>query len=53
MLYLRIVFAVSIDANGHCDVGILVDWVRVVLEEVDLSGEVVDTLDWSHEGAIS
>ena len=53
MKYLRIVFAVFINAYSHCDVGILVDWVRVVLEEMDLSCEVVDTLYWSNEGSIS
>ena len=50
MGYLRNVLAVSINAYRHIDVRILNGLLQEVIEQMHLSCEVVDTLDWSDEG---
>ena len=49
--YLHIVLAVPIDAYRHVDVRVLDGLLQVVIEQMYLSCEVVDTLHWGGEGA--
>ena len=49
---LRIFLAVSINAYRSSDVGIHTDPLQVILEQMYLSCEVVDTLDWGSEGTV-
>ena len=50
--YLRIVLAVPIDAYRHVDVRVLDGLLQVVIEQMNLSCEVVDTLHWGGEGTM-
>ena len=48
--YLRIVLAVPINAYRHIDVRVPKSLLQMVIKQMHLSCEVVDTLDWSDEG---
>ena len=50
--YLRIVLAVPINAYRHIDARVPNDLLQVVIKQMHLSCEVVDTLHWGDEGTI-
>jgi len=50
--YLRIVLAVPINAYRHSNVRVPKSLLQVVMEQMHLSCEVVDTLHWGDEGTI-
>jgi len=50
--YLRIVLAVPINTYRHIDVRVPNGLLQVVMEQMHLSCEVVDTLHWGNEGTI-
>ena len=51
--YLRIVLTVFINAYRGSDVGIHRDLILVALEQMYLSCEVVDTLNWGNKGTMN
>ena len=51
-VYLRIVLAVPINAYRHIDVRVPKSLLQMVIKQMHLSCEVVDTLHWGDEGTI-